>query len=282
MKRALLFILFFAVTGLVGAQEQPPSPPYYGPGTGNQNPGPGNGNPNYGPANENQGGEQGPGVGRISVIRGDLSMQRGDSGDWVATSLNTPVVAGDVLASSAGSRAEVQLDFADIIRLASQTQAKIADLSRSHIQIQVSQGNVNLSMFQGGNAEVEVDTPNVSIRPSKNGRYLIQVNSDSETNVIVRNGEAEVSTPQGSTTVAEGEMITIHGTDDPEYKTDPAPGPDDWDTWNLSRDNLIRNNPGVQHTNSYYTGTQDLDTYGHWVYVPNYGQVWTPNDQPAT
>jgi hypothetical protein len=37
------------------------------------------------------------GVGRISVIHGDVSTQRGDSGDWVADTTNTPVVAGDTL-----------------------------------------------------------------------------------------------------------------------------------------------------------------------------------------
>src|SRR5438105_11095800 len=38
-----------------------------------------------------------PGVARVSLIHGDVSMQRGDSGDWVAVTLNTPIVAGDQL-----------------------------------------------------------------------------------------------------------------------------------------------------------------------------------------
>src|SRR5216117_2300528 len=36
-----------------------------------------------------------PGVARISLIHGDVSTMRGDSGDWVATTLNAPVVGGD-------------------------------------------------------------------------------------------------------------------------------------------------------------------------------------------
>jgi FecR protein len=262
MKRAVLMFLL-AVTGLLAAQEQ-------------------NGAPGGEPTDEGQAPAAGPGVARLSLIHGDVSMQRGDSGDWVATSVNTPVVSGDVVATSAGSRAEVQLDFADVLRIAGQTQAKVSDLTRNHIQLQISQGDASLSMFQGGDADVEVDAPNVTIHPSQNGRYLIQVNSDSETNVIVRTGQAEVSTPQGSTTVSEGEMITIRGTDDPEYKVNPAPEQDDWDRWNHDRDNLIRSAEGARRTNQYYTGTQDLDQYGHWVDVPNYGQVWTPYEQPST
>ena len=223
-----------------------------------------------------------PGVAHLSLVHGDVSMQRGDSGDWVATSLNTPIVRGDTVATGNQSRAEVQLDYATILRLAAQTQARIGDLSRNRIQVQVSQGYANVTMFQGSEAEIELDTPNVSIRPLKNGRYRVEVNSDSETNVVVREGEAEVSTAQGSTTVRQGELITIRGTDDPEYKVSEASSSDDWDEWNRSRDNVIRGSESVRRTNSYYTGAHDLDAYGHWVDVPGYGSVWSPYEQPVT
>ena len=223
-----------------------------------------------------------PGVAHLSLVHGDVSMQRGDSGDWVATSLNTPIVRGDTVATGNQSRAEVQLDYATILRLAAQTQARIGDLSRNRIQVQVSQGYANVTMFQGSEAEVEVDTPNVSVRPLKNGRYRVEVNSDSETNVVVREGEAEISTSQGSTTVRQGELITIRGTDDPEYKVTEASSSDDWDEWNRSRDNVIHNSESVRRTNSYYTGAHDLDAYGHWANVPGYGWVWSPYEQPVT
>lgn len=225
---------------------------------------------------------QEPGVAHLSLVHGDVSMQRGDSGDWVATTLNTPIVRGDTVATGDNSRAEIQLDYATTLRLAAQSQAKIADLSRSHIQIQVSQGYANVSMFKGSEAEVELDTPNVSIRPLKNGRYRVEVNSDSETNLIVREGEAEVSTPQGSTTVRQGEVITIRGTDDPEYKVAEASSADNWDDWNRDRDNTIHSSESVRRTNPYYAGAHDLDAYGHWVDVPGYGSVWAPYDQPVT
>ena len=260
-KIVLLVTILFAVTGLVAAQGQG-DVPYGDPGDGGRSSG------------------SNPGVARLSLIRGDVSMQRGDSGDWVATTVNTPIVSGDTVATSDGGRAEIQLDYANILRLASQTQVKIANLSGGQIQVQVVQGYANLST-SGGDAQVEVDTPNVSIHPLRNGKLRIEVNSDSETNVIVREGEAEVSTAQGSTNVKEGEVITVRGTDDPEYKVAQAPGGDDWDRWNGERDGSIRGSEGVRRTNPYYTGAQDLDSYGRWVNVPGYGQVWQPYDQPA-
>jgi hypothetical protein len=218
-----------------------------------------------------------PDVARVSLIHGDVSMQRGDSADWTAATLNTPLVRGDQVATGEKSRAEVQLDHANILRLSSRSQATIADLTRTHIQIQLAQGYANYSMFKGSEAEVEIDTPNVAVRPLKRGRYRIQVNSDDETEVIVRQGEAEITTPQGSTTVKEEHRIIIRGTSqNAEYKVDDAPSGDDWDHFNRDRDRQIQDADSWHHTNGYYTGAHDLDSYGHWIFVPGYGWVWQP------
>ena len=141
------------------------------------------------------------------------------------------------------------------------------------------QGYASYSVYKGNEAEIEIDTPNVSIHPVKPGRYRIQVSSDGESNLIVREGEADVSTPQGTTTVKEGQIITIRGTDDPEYKVETAPPSDDWDRWNLDRDHTIENAGSWQNTDRYYTGSQDLDANGRWINIPGYCNVWQPNDQ---
>jgi hypothetical protein len=215
-------------------------------------------------------------VARISLLHGEISMQRGDTGDWTTAALNTPLVRGDQVATGEKSRAEIQLDYADILRLSARSQAKIADLTRTRIQLQIAQGYASYSMFKGGEADVEIDTPNVSVRPLRKGRYRVQVNSDSETEVIVREGEAEVTTPQGSTTVKQGQIITIRGTSNPEYRVDSAPPKDDWDRFNKDRDNEIRDAASWHHTNPYYTGANDLDAHGRWVFIPGYGWVWQP------
>src|SRR5205807_2682495 len=62
--------------------------------------------------------------------------------------------------------------------------------------------------------------------------------------------------------------------DAPEFRVDSAPGKDDWDSWNKDRDRIIRDAEGWRRTNRYYTGVQDLDSYGHWTNVPGYGQAW--------
>jgi hypothetical protein len=51
---------------------------------------------------------------------------------------------------------------------------------------------------------------------------------------------------------------------------------DSWDSWNIDRDGVIRNAQSWNYTNRYYVGSEDLDVYGHWVNVPDYGRVWSP------
>ena len=222
-----------------------------------------------------------PGVARVSLIHGDVTTQRGDSGDWVNASLNTPLTAGDKVATGPDSRAEIQLDYANVLRLADNANASIADLTRDRIQVQLGLGLADFSQLRDSNANIEIDTPNIAVRPLRPGVYRIQVNSAAETEVIVRQGEAEVTTPQGSTRVQSGQQITIEGTNNPEYQTVSAPQKDDWDRWNSDRDSLISRATSWRYTNQYYTGSQDLDDYGHWVNVPDYGPVWSPAVGPG-
>jgi len=93
------------------------------------------------------------GVGRVSMIHGDVSTQRGDSGTSSAAVLNQPVVNGDKVSTGPGGRAEVQLDFANILRLGSNAQVNLATFTKKYIQVQVGQGLVNYSVF--GESETE-------------------------------------------------------------------------------------------------------------------------------
>jgi Family of unknown function (DUF6600)/FecR protein len=225
---------------------------------------------------QSQSSEPASGAARVSVMNGNVTTQRGDSGDWVATTVNAPLVLGDRISTGPGSRTEVQLDYASVLRLDQNSEAKIADLTRSRIQVQLAQGLMDFSVFKGTQADVEIDTPNVAVQPNGPGTFRIQVNNQAETQVIVRDGEAQISTPQGSTTVKAGDLITVEGSDSPQYQVTKAPGRDAWDDWNRDRDNVILNASSYSHTDRYYTGSQDLDRSGRWTYVPGYDWCWTP------
>ncbi len=222
-------------------------------------------------------------VARVSLIHGDVSTQRADSGDWVTAALNQPMVSSDKVSTGVNSRAEVQLEQGNILRLSDNTEASLANLTRTQVQIQLSHGLINYSVFKGSEAQVEIDTANVAIRPAqRDGVYRVEVNSEGETQVIVRKGAAEISTPQGSTQVEQGQMVIVRGGgDDTQYKVDAAISKDTWDTWNIERDRTIRDADSWGNTNRNYVGSEDLDTYGRWVTVPDYGPVWAPAAAPG-
>jgi hypothetical protein len=214
------------------------------------------------------------------MIHGEVSTQRGDSGDWSAAVLNQPVVIGDKVSTGAGGRAEVQLDFANILRLGSNAQANIANFTNKYVQIQLGQGLANYSVFNESEVEPEIDTPNVAVHPAHKDVVLrIEVRPDGDSIVIVRKGEAQISTPQGIAEVKQGEMATVRGSGaDAKYKVSAAPERDDWDRWNSDRDRMIHNADAWHHTNKYYVGAEDLDANGRWEDAPDYGQVWVPNE----
>jgi len=227
-----------------------------------------------GPAKTDQG------VARISLTHGEVSTQRGDSGDWSAAVLNQPVMGGDKVSTGDNSRAELQLDFANTLRLGANSKANFATFTHRNIQIQLGLGLATYTVSRDSEAEPEIDTPNVAVHPAhKDGVFRIEVRPDGDTLVIVREGEAQIATPQGSAEVHSGEMATVRGdSNSAQYKISPAPERDDWDRWNSDRDHMIRNASSWGHTNKYYTGTQDLDAYGRWQNVPDYGDVWVPNE----
>jgi len=224
------------------------------------------------------------GAARVSFIHGDVSTQHDGSNDWSAATVNTPVVNGDHISTGQNARAEIQLDHANILRMSDQTTANVVSLSRTQMQLQIGQGLANYEVFKNNEASVEIDTPNVAIHPAmgEEGSYRVLVNSDGETIVDVRKGSAEISTPQGSTRVERDQRITIQGNaDNAQYQVSGAPGRDDWDKWNGDRDRTIESAQSWQHTNPYYTGTQDLDANGQWTNVPDYGSVWFPSEDPG-
>ncbi len=220
------------------------------------------------------------GVARVSLIHGDVSAQRGDSGDWSAVTLNQPVMTGDKISTGDNARTELQLDFANTLRLGANSKANVSNLTHKNIQIQMAEGIATYSVSKDGEAEPEIDTPNVSVHPAHHdGIFRVEVRPGGDTIVIVRQGEAQIATPQGSTEVHSGEMATVRGdADSAQYKISSAPDRDDWDRWNSDRDHIIRDASSWRHTNRRYTGSQDLDAYGRWQNVPDYGDVWVPNE----
>src|SRR6266853_5311261 len=86
--------------------------------------------------------DPGHGVARISVLNGEVSVKRGDSGDMVASAINAPMQPQDHLLTGAESRAEIQFDNANMLRVGSNSDIRIAGMDNGTYQIQIGIGTV--------------------------------------------------------------------------------------------------------------------------------------------
>lgn len=221
----------------------------------------------------------GPPVARVSLVNGDVSIRRGDSNDAMAAAQNAPLMAGDVIATAPGARAEVQLDVANRLRLGTEAEVRIAEMQPGRVHVEVAHGTVSWSVVRESRVQVEISTPNVSARPVGRGLYRFWVRDDGQSVITVRHGAVEVFTEKGSERLTEGQTMFVRGgPQDPEFQVVPATGPDEWDNWNERRDQALDHVQSYQYVNPDMAGAEDLDNSGQWLNDPTYGEVWAPQE----
>jgi hypothetical protein len=222
--------------------------------------------------------DQDRGMARISVIAGEVSVQRGDSGEITAATVNAPVGADDRISTGPGAHAEVQFDYANILRLGSDSDVRLTELTGTRYQLQVGRGTVIFSVVRDSHGQVEISTPSVSIRPVQRGAYRISVYDEGQTQITVRVGQAEIYGPRGVENLSAGSTMMVRGNpSDPEFQMAGPVQLDDLDAWVQSRDGQLTRSRSYQYVSPDINGAEDLDANGQWVNEPEYGNVWTPN-----
>ena len=218
------------------------------------------------------------GVARISMMSGDVTVRRGDSGEDVVAEVNAPLVALDHVFTNQGSRAELQFDSANFLRLAPDSEVRLAELADRDYLVQLSAGTLTFRVLRDSDAQAEISTANISIRPRQEGTYRVTVHDDGNTEVTVRSGEAEIYVGGKSDRLRTGQTLLVNGdASDPERRYVRAIPRDDWDRWSETRDRDHDRSDSYKYVNRHLYGAEDLYGYGRWVYDPPYGWVWAPN-----
>src|SRR5215510_5112502 len=176
------------------------------------------------------------GVARISAMSGDVTVRRGDSGEDVAAELNAPLVALDHVYTNGAAQAEIQFDAANFLRLAPDSEVRLAELADRDYLVQLSAGTLTFRVLDDSDAQAEISTSNLSIRPRKEGTYRITVHDDRNTEVTVRSGEAEIYVGGKSDRLRAGQTLIVTGdAANPQQSYDLTIPRDDWDRWNDAR-----------------------------------------------
>ena len=218
------------------------------------------------------------GVARISLLTGEVNVQRIGSAGTVAAAINAPLLTNDRLETGNRSSAEIQLGAATVIRVAENTDLGFGSLEAGSFQAQLGAGTVIFRVLQSTQLAGELDTPNIAIRPLAEADLRVSVQIGGTTQIDVRSGEAEIAGPAGTERLFAGHSYEVRGNpDNPEFQEiSPAPR-DAFDDWSAARDQELAQSQSAQYVGPDVPGAADLDANGSWVPSSEYGQVWTPS-----
>ena len=221
-------------------------------------------------------------VARLNFMQGSVSFEASGTQEWVDANPSRPLTTGDNLWVDKDSLGEVHVGSL-AIRMASETGISFLNLDDRTVQIQLAQGTieVHLRRYEPGNA-VEIDTPNLAFTLTAGGEYRIETDANGDsTLIIVREGGGQVTGGGESYDLGPGQQYTFGGTDELSYDAQPAPGFDDFESWCQQRDQRENRSASAQYVSRDIDGYYDLDDYGDWQVVPEYGRVWVPRGVAA-
>ncbi len=221
-------------------------------------------------------------VARLSHVDGSVSFEPGGTDEWVTAVVNRPMTTGDKLWADHDSRAELHIGSASI-RLGSSTGFSFLNLNDNTVQLQVTEGTLRIRVKRlDRDDNFEVDTPNLAFSILRPGVYRISVNEAGDTTVVnVRDGEGQVTGGGESYSVYANETGTFTGADQLYADIVGLGNDDDLERWSEERDRRDDHATARRYVSDDVVGYEDLDEYGGWRDVPEYGTVWFPRTAVA-
>jgi hypothetical protein len=217
-------------------------------------------------------------VGRLSYTVGTVSYHAEDQNEWSPATVNYPITAGDALWTEPNSLVEIAIGSTRL-RLDEWTEMDVVALDDRDLAVRVPQGFINISLLRLMQGDrVRVITPRGEIALREPGEYGIDAGTEQDpTRVMVHRGVATVDRDGDTLVVREGETGRISGSDPVLMAVERIPLPPPSPAW-APRDRVVRSDPAAPPPEM--TGYDELDAYGSWRDVPEYGRVWQPASVP--
>ena len=218
-------------------------------------------------------------VARLGYTTGSVSLQPQGTGDWVQGSVNRPLTNADNVWADKDSRAELNLGTG-VLRISSETSLTLTNVTNDAVQVQLHQGTLSLHLRKLYGGEVyEIDTPNQAFTVTKSGDYRFDVDPSGDSTVVtVRHGEGEATGQGPAVRVHSGQQARFTNGNSLTNQINDAPAPDGFDEWCQVRDRREDESVSARYVAPGVVGASDLDEYGTWRDVPEYGHVWVPTE----
>ncbi|TXH05170.1 MAG: hypothetical protein E6R07_04385 [Nevskiaceae bacterium] len=217
-------------------------------------------------------------VARLAYLAGAVSYAPAGTDGWDQVGLNRPLIAGDRLLTGDDARLALDTGSNGEIRLGGESSFRVLRLDASGTQIELSRGTLNwrvLTLVAG--QSLEIDTPTLALVFTQPGALRLDVAPDGASTIVsLFEGAATVYGRNGASYSLSGRQSWRF--DDPQLQHIsgmPLSPPDDFDRWCSERDQRLFA-PPPQYVSTQVVGYSDLDVYGDWDSVDDYGPVWYP------
>jgi hypothetical protein len=215
-------------------------------------------------------------VGRISLLQGDVTFRNTATGETEPAALNWPITNQAALATGPRARAEIRIG-SSTVRIDESSEIEFAALDDQRTHIHLLQGTASVRVKARDNvAGFEVATPESRIVLQEVGRYRIDTGRVADTTTVaVHQGSVQVERRDGAFVVSSGQRAEVTPQGAVAFRVAEARR-DEFDDWGLARDRREDAVRSTRYVSPEMTGYEDLDEYGDWREVPEYGPVWTP------
>jgi hypothetical protein len=212
---------------------------------------------------------------RLSLIEGHTSFQHSGDTDWAAASINMTLQPGDRIYTGDDGRAEIEFDDGSVLHLAEKADVEILALKDDLIQLRVLLGLETLTVASG--VTFEINTPAAAFTTVRKGVYRIDVHENGDSDAIVRKGAVEAAGKEFSRRIDSGDLIHVTAGEQSTQTVARYTMRDPWDEWTDRRTADRVAHDSRKYLPAYVNvGVSDLDRYGRWVTVEDYGPGWVP------
>ena len=219
-------------------------------------------------------------VGRLGDLNGQVWLYTPDAGEWVSAERNRPLTSGDRVATDNNARADVRIG-STTLRLDAGSELEIIAIDDDHIGLQLHGGSVAARLRDAEAAnEFELRTGEGRFIVHRPGRYRFD-RRDASSHVTVWSGEAVYEGPGSALTVDAGQRAEFWIENGAAQYSLTDPVNDAFASWADQRDRNDERSVAQQYVSPEMTGAEDLDRYGQWQQVPEYGTVWYPRVVPV-
>ena len=245
-----------------------------------------------------------PNAARIERVEGQVALNNSlvePETEWRAVQPNTPISVGDRIYTRDNSRTSLAFTGRNFATLDPNTSLDVLALQDRRTQLALRDGSAIFDVGYLNPGDLfEVGTPYGAVDFEQPGLYQVGLDDNGGAIVSVLSGLAQVVGLGGNGRVGKGEMLSLLGQtaaqvvlsrlqpDDAGYFVDDyyrQRYPQRYDGRYVNYDAYLsdpyyydpyRQYQGYQYASNSIPGLYDLDYYGDWVNLDNYGYSWRP------